>query len=301
MKNTKKVLLFCAGILLCALSYAQEDNERYIDPNSRRSAPPKRQETEAQRSTTPAPANHTSDQQSAMSEQITVSGVILDENRKAMAGVSVVEKGTRNVTITDFDGDYTIKAAANATLVFSFDGKETQEVSVNGRNRINVGMSNQRRSYNSNSTSGFLEHDYQGITLFTGFGITIDGGGFNLGVLYNFNPYLSLGLGMWYIADIESDGVSTFADVRVAYPKYALKPYAALGLGLYSCERYSDYNGSYYYSTYDSSTEFWFSLAAGVDWSIGQRFSIYAEAGLYPSLFEVFMFGGGVRWRFGGK
>lgn len=54
-------------------------------------------------------------------------------------GASIVEKGTTNGTITDFDGNYTLTVSnKNATLVFSFIGYKTQEIPVAGKAKVDV-------------------------------------------------------------------------------------------------------------------------------------------------------------------
>ena len=56
-----------------------------------------------------------------------ISGIVSDESGP-LPGVSILEKGTSNGTVTDFDGAYTISVAnKNATLVFSHLGFLTQE------------------------------------------------------------------------------------------------------------------------------------------------------------------------------
>ncbi len=56
-------------------------------------------------------------------------------------GVSVVEKGTTNGTVTDLDGSYILNVAEpEATLVFSFVGFVTQEAVVGTQETINVGL-----------------------------------------------------------------------------------------------------------------------------------------------------------------
>jgi iron complex outermembrane receptor protein len=68
-----------------------------------------------------------------------VSGNISDVNGQPLIGASVVEKGTSNGTQADFDGNYTIDNVNNdGTLVFSFIGFKTQEVSINGLSSIDV-------------------------------------------------------------------------------------------------------------------------------------------------------------------
>ena len=66
------------------------------------------------------------------SEQINVQGRILDETDQPLPGAAVLEKGTNNGTITDYDGRFTLSVAEDATLLISFVGYEQQEVKVNG-------------------------------------------------------------------------------------------------------------------------------------------------------------------------
>ena len=59
--------------------------------------------------------------------QKTISGIVSDESGSS-PGVSIIEKGTSNGTVTDFDGAYTISVAnENATIVFSYLSFLTQE------------------------------------------------------------------------------------------------------------------------------------------------------------------------------
>lgn len=63
--------------------------------------------------------------------QKTITGNVVDENREALIGVSVVVKGTSTGTITDLDGNYKLSNIPNtATLVFSYVGMQTQEQKV---------------------------------------------------------------------------------------------------------------------------------------------------------------------------
>ena len=70
--------------------------------------------------------------------QNTVSGTVKDDAGLPLAGVNIVEKGTNNGTSTNFDGNYEITVAANATLVFSYVGFATTEMKVSGQSTINV-------------------------------------------------------------------------------------------------------------------------------------------------------------------
>lgn len=75
----------------------------------------------------------------AMMAQVTVSGIVTDGSGEPVIGASVLEKGTANGTVTDFDGKFAVNVAnANATLVVSYVGLETQEVALRGRKVVNV-------------------------------------------------------------------------------------------------------------------------------------------------------------------
>ena len=65
-------------------------------------------------------------------EQINISGRVLDETDQPLPGATVLEKGTDNGTITDYEGRFTLSVADDATLVVSFVGYVQQEVKVNG-------------------------------------------------------------------------------------------------------------------------------------------------------------------------
>ena len=54
--------------------------------------------------------------------------------------MNVVEKGTTNGTSTDFDGNYSIDVANDATLVFSSLGYATNELAVNGQTDLNISL-----------------------------------------------------------------------------------------------------------------------------------------------------------------
>ncbi|WP_237332403.1 TonB-dependent receptor [Zobellia amurskyensis] len=73
--------------------------------------------------------------------QQSITGNIKDQDGNPLAGVNVVEKGTTNGTTSDFDGNYTIDAAEDATLVFSYIGFPTKEKKVAGKSVVNVSLS----------------------------------------------------------------------------------------------------------------------------------------------------------------
>jgi TonB-linked SusC/RagA family outer membrane protein len=71
---------------------------------------------------------------------VTVTGKVTSaDDNTPLPGVNVYLKGTQTGTITDGDGNYTLAVSdENGTLVFSYIGFTTQEVSIGGRTSINV-------------------------------------------------------------------------------------------------------------------------------------------------------------------
>ncbi|WP_296623565.1 TonB-dependent receptor [Marivirga sp.] len=73
---------------------------------------------------------------------IEVSGnVISVDDNMPLGGVTVQVKNTNKGVITDFDGNYVLENAdKNDTLIFNFIGFKAQEIQINGRSVIDVGM-----------------------------------------------------------------------------------------------------------------------------------------------------------------
>ena len=60
---------------------------------------------------------------------VTIKGTIVDQNGEPIIGASVVEAGTTNATVTDIDGNFTLKASsANAVLDVTYVGFTSQQV-----------------------------------------------------------------------------------------------------------------------------------------------------------------------------
>jgi len=59
-----------------------------------------------------------------------VTGTVKDANGEPIIGATVVEKGTTNGTVTDFDGNYTLELSESGTLAVSYIGYKSQEYSV---------------------------------------------------------------------------------------------------------------------------------------------------------------------------
>jgi len=115
-----------------------------------------------------------------MFSQNTITGKITDKNGVSIFGVTVVEKGTNNGVISDFDGKYSLKTTNNnPILLFSFIGYLKLEIPVKGKSEINVvmqrkeekldevvilGYSNKTRKEISSSVSVLKQDELKGVT-----------------------------------------------------------------------------------------------------------------------------------------
>ena len=76
----------------------------------------------------PLPVNATVTQQT-----IKVKGQVVDQDGEPLIGATVRVKGVQSGVVTDFDGNFEISAAGNATLVISYVGYKDREVAVRNR------------------------------------------------------------------------------------------------------------------------------------------------------------------------
>ncbi|WP_372768138.1 TonB-dependent receptor domain-containing protein [Lutibacter sp.] len=68
-----------------------------------------------------------------------ISGIIRDTSGEPLAGASVIEKGTSNGTVADFNGNYKISVAKGSILIFSYIGYQSKEIQVTN-NILNVSL-----------------------------------------------------------------------------------------------------------------------------------------------------------------
>ena len=73
----------------------------------------------------------------ANAQQMSVSGIVKDaKTGEAILGASILEKGTNNGVITNFEGTFTLSVASNATLIVRYLGYVTEEVPVSGKTSL---------------------------------------------------------------------------------------------------------------------------------------------------------------------
>ncbi len=74
----------------------------------------------------------------AFAQTKTITGVVKDAEGTGLPGANVVQKGTANGTATDINGEFRLSVPSDATIVVSFLGFETQELSVEGRSVFEI-------------------------------------------------------------------------------------------------------------------------------------------------------------------
>lgn len=89
----------------------------------------------------PAEATTKNDNKISASEQFSVEGTVVDEGGMPLPGANVLEKGTSNGTVTDFDGNFSLNVSGpNAILEISFLGFKTTEIPLQGRNKVAINL-----------------------------------------------------------------------------------------------------------------------------------------------------------------
>ncbi len=68
----------------------------------------------------------------------TITGTIVDQTGEPIIGANVVEKGTLNGTITNFDGEFSLDVASNAVLKISYIGFRELEVTVGNQRNLSI-------------------------------------------------------------------------------------------------------------------------------------------------------------------
>ena len=87
--------------------------------------------------------------------QGTVKGTVIDEAGEPIIGATVQVQGTKTGAITDFNGNFSVEAGSNATLLISYVGYVTETVSVQGRNDIQVTLKEDATSLNDVVVIGY--------------------------------------------------------------------------------------------------------------------------------------------------
>lgn len=84
-----------------------------------------------------------------------VRGVVLDESGLPLPGASVLVKGTRRGTTTDFDGKFGIDAVSGDKLQISFIGMDTKEIRVGSGRNYSITMKDAHQELQEVVTVGY--------------------------------------------------------------------------------------------------------------------------------------------------
>jgi TonB-linked SusC/RagA family outer membrane protein len=76
--------------------------------------------------------------ESAQQQQNTITGKVTDANGEPIIGANIIEVGTTNGTVTDMDGNFSLKVADNATIRVSYIGYVEQEINTAGKTSFNI-------------------------------------------------------------------------------------------------------------------------------------------------------------------
>ena len=87
-----------------------------------------------------------------------------DTNGETLIGVSILEVGTSNGTISDASGKYEIKIGANSNLSFSYLGYQKQVISGTGKSIINVVLKDQDKSLDEVVVVGYGTQRKEAVT-----------------------------------------------------------------------------------------------------------------------------------------
>lgn len=73
----------------------------------------------------------------AMAQKYDAKGTVLDRTGEPIIGATVLEKGTKNATVTDLDGHFSLNAADNAIVTISYIGFKSQDVKI-GKSPVTI-------------------------------------------------------------------------------------------------------------------------------------------------------------------
>ncbi len=93
----------------------------------------------------------------SFAQGVFVSGKITQKNGQELIGATVLEKGTNNGAISDFNGNYEFTVSSNkAIIVVSYIGYISQEIAIDEKEIINIVLEEDAVSLNAVEVSGFI-------------------------------------------------------------------------------------------------------------------------------------------------
>lgn len=91
----------------------------------------------------------------AFAQSIMVKGMVVDQTGTAVIGANVLEKGTKNGSVTNMDGSFTMKVNPGSTLVVRYVGCQPQEIVVGNKTTFTVTLQENNQSLNELVVVGY--------------------------------------------------------------------------------------------------------------------------------------------------
>lgn len=85
----------------------------------------------------------------------TVKGNVKDSNGEPVIGATVMEKGSKNGTVTDFDGNFSLKLSGSQQLQISYVGMKAKTVNAKGKQSVNVVLEDDATNLNEVVVIGY--------------------------------------------------------------------------------------------------------------------------------------------------
>ncbi|WP_298652692.1 TonB-dependent receptor [uncultured Proteiniphilum sp.] len=102
--------------------------------------------------------------QSRQRQSKTVSGVITDTSGEPIIGANIVEKGTTNGTVTDIDGNFSLRVENNAVLYISYIGYLTYDINTVGKTTFNIVLQEDTKALDELIVIGYGTRQRRSIT-----------------------------------------------------------------------------------------------------------------------------------------
>ncbi|MBR4572741.1 MAG: TonB-dependent receptor [Prevotella sp.] len=85
----------------------------------------------------------------------TISGNVKDANGEPVIGATIMEQGTQNGTVTDFDGNFTLKLQKGGNINVSYVGMKSQVIKTAGKSSVNVTLEDDNTTLNDLVVVGY--------------------------------------------------------------------------------------------------------------------------------------------------
>ncbi|MGV8962036.1 MAG: TonB-dependent receptor [Candidatus Saccharimonadaceae bacterium] len=93
-----------------------------------------------------------------------IKGIIVDSKGEPIIGANIIERGTSNGTVTDYDGNFTLSIKDNAVLKVSYIGYLEQEIATSNKNIINIVLQEDTKTLEELVVIGYGSRQRKSIT-----------------------------------------------------------------------------------------------------------------------------------------